>query len=229
MMAGWGAFAAAYGLFLASHAVPGRPRVKARIIAAIGRRAYLIAFNTLSLALLVWLVVAAGRAPYVPLWEPQNWQRWLANLVMPLALGLAVFGIGAPNPLSFGGRRSGFDPAHPGIAGLVRHPLLWALLLWALVHMVANGDLAHVLLFGGFAMMAWAGMAGIDARNRRVLGAQEWAQRARCTAQVPGAALIAGRWRPSCGPNAWRLGLLLALWLGALWLHPMVIGVSPLP
>jgi uncharacterized membrane protein len=228
-MGGWGEFAAAFVLFVASHSVPARPALKARIVGAIGRTAYLAGFIALSLTLLVWLVVAAGRAPYVGLWDQQIWQRWLANVVMPAAVGLAVFGVGAVNPLSFGGRSAGFDSAHPGIAGLVRHPLLWSLLLWASVHLVANGDLAHVLLFGGFAIMALAGMFAIDARHRRQWGHAEWARLTRCTAQVPGAAWLSGRWRPLRGPGMWRPCLVVALWLAALWLHPVVTGVSPLP
>ncbi|MBI1220001.1 MAG: NnrU family protein [Rhodobacteraceae bacterium] len=216
-------------LFLLSHAIPARPAVKARIIAVLGRPAYLGLFNAVSLALLAWLIVAAGRAPYVPLWWQQPWHRWAVNIVMPIAVALGVFGIGMTNPLSFGGRTGTFDPAHPGVAGLVRHPLLWAFLLWASAHLLANGDLAHVILFGGFAAMAALGMRAIDARNRRLLGPTEWARLAASTAQVPLVALFAGRWRPGWGPHLWLLALAMALWQALLWLHPIVIGVSPLP
>lgn len=229
MMAGWGEFAGVFALFLASHAIPARPALKARLIAVLGRPAYLALFNAVSILLLVWLIVAAGRAPYVALWNQQIWQRWAANIVMPFAILLGVFGVGTANPLSFGGRRQGFDPDHPGIAGLVRHPLLWAFVLWASVHLLANGDLAHVLLFGGFAMMAVLGMGVIDARNRRLLGTATWARLAEHTSQVPLAALLSGRWHPRCGPTLWRVALALAIWPTLLWLHPLVIGVSPLP
>lgn len=226
---GWGEFAGVLVLFLASHAAPAHPTLKARLVAALGLRGYLVLFNALSILLLVWLIVAAGRAPYVELWDQQIWQRWIVNVVMPLAILLGVFGIGTVNPLSFGGRKEGFDPDHPGIAGLVRHPLLWAFLLWASAHLLANGDLAHVLLFGGFATMAVLGMSAIDARNRRRLGVANWARLSARTSQIPLVALLSGRWRPWRGPTLWRLALALAIWPTLLWLHPLVIGVSPLP
>ncbi len=229
MMGGWGEFAAALALFLVSHAIPSQSALRAGLIARIGRRAYLALFNAVSLGLLAWLIVAAGRAPHVALWDQQPWHRWAINLVMPPAILLGVFGVGTVNPLSFGGRRQGFDPEHPGVAGFVRHPLLWAFLLWAAAHLLANGDLAHLILFGGFALMAVGGMVAIDARNRRLLGAAEWARLARRTSSVPGAALLSGRWRPQDGPTLWRVILALAIWPMLLWLHPMVIGVSPLP
>ena len=229
MLAGWGEFVGVLALFLASHAIPARPALKAWIIGAIGRTAYLVLFNAVSILLLAWLIVAAGRAPYVALWYQQDWQRWVANGVMPFAILLGVFGIGTVNPLSFGGRKEGFDPDHPGISGLVRHPLLWAFLLWACVHLLANGDLAHVVLFGGFAVLATLGMVAIDARNRRLLGPAAWARLAARTSQVPLAALLSGRWRPRTGPALWRVAVAAAIWPTLLLLHPLVIGVSPLP
>lgn len=229
-MGGWGELAAAFAVFLASHALPARPAVRRPLTAALGERGYLIAYSTVSVAVLAWLIVAAGRAPFVPLWPYAAWQAWLANLVMPLVCLLVAFAVGAPNPLSFGGRAGGFDPVHPGIAGVARHPLLLALALWAGVHALVNGDLAHLLLFGGFAGFALLGMRALDRRRRRQLGEAEWALLAARTSAWPLAALVDGRWRPRpCWPDALRLALGVLLWLALLALHPTVIGVSPLP
>ena len=229
MMGGWGEFAAESALFLISHAVPSWPGLKTGLIARIRRSGYLVLYNAVSVVLLAWLIVAAGRAPYLALWPQLPWHRWAINIVMPFAVLLGAFGIGTANPLSFGGRRSGFDAEHPGVVGFVRHPLLWALLLWAAAHLLANGDLAHVILFGGFAAMAIIGMVAIDARNRRRLGPAEWERLSHRTSSVPGMALMRGRWRPKDGPTPWRVILALAIWPLLLWMHPVVIGVSPLP
>ena len=227
---GWAEFAAAYAVFLLSHAVPARPAVRRKLAAALGEHGYLFAYGAASIAALTWLIGASGRAPYVPLWSSAAWQPWLANLAMPLACLLIAFSVGAPNPLSFGGRPAGFDPARPGVAGVARHPLLLALALWAGVHAMANGDLAHVLLFGGFFGFALSGMRALDRRRRRQLGEVEWTRLAACTSNWPLAPLLAGRWRPRAAlPDAARLVLGLLLWLGLLALHPVVIGVSPLP
>lgn len=230
-MAGWWELALAFAAFLASHAVPARVPVRRRLVAVLGLRPYLAVYSVVSLAALAWLIGAAGRAPYVGLWDFAPWQPWVPNLVMPVACLLAAFGAGAVNPLSFGGRRpEAFDPKAPGIAGVARHPLLWALVLWSASHVVPNGDLAHVLLFGGFAGFALVGMAAIDRRMRRRLGDAEWRRLARHTAQIPFAALILGRWRPRrVRIDPTRLAAAVLLYLILVLGHPPVIGVSPLP
>jgi len=226
---GWGEVTAAFAAFFASHALPARPALKARVVAVLGRAGYGVAFSALSTALLYWLVVATGRAPYVELWAPAVWQRWVVNIVMPLVVALATFGVAAPNPFAFEGRAAGFDPARPGIAGVTRQPLLWALLLWSLAHLAANGDLAHGLMFGAFAALAAAGFVLVERRRRRGMGDAEWARLTARTGLVPFAALMAGRWRPKGGPSLVRLILAVAIWWGLIWLHPWVIGPSALP
>lgn len=227
---GWGEFLFAVAAFFASHALPARPGLRRRLTGAVGERAYLVGYSLLSLAVLGWLIAAAGRAPPVILWTHAPWQAWAPTLAMPLACLLIAFGAGVANPFSIaGGGPAAFDPDRPGIAGLTRHPLLWAMILWAGSHLVPNGDLAHVLLFGSFAGFAALGVVMLDRRRRRAWGAAEWARLARRTGAVPGAALVAGRWRPRAWPDARRLVLAVALWLALMLLHEAVIGVSPLP
>ena len=225
----WGELLLAFAAFLVSHRIPTLPRVRLWLEARFGPIGFTIAYSLLSVVLLTWMIVAAGNAPFVPLWDQALWQRWLANLVMPVALALAVFAIYAPNPLSFGGRATGFDPAHPGMAGVMRHPLLWALALWSGVHMVVNGDLAHVILFGSFTGFAVLGMWALDRRKQRVMGPEVWANLARSTSTWPLAALVQGRWRPVALPCLWRSLASVVIWLGVVLLHAPVIGVTPLP
>lgn len=226
---GWAEFAVAMIAFIASHRLPALGGLRARLERALGRGGYIALFSVISTALLFWVIFAAGRAPFVPLWDQAPWQRWAVNLAMPVALALAVFGTAAPNPFAFEGRAAGFDPDHPGIAGVTRQPLLWALAIWAGVHLVANGDLAHVILFGLFLAFALAGLGIVERRGRAAMGAAAWDRAARRTGLWPLAALAAGRWRPTAPPPLARLALwALAWWL--VWeLHEPVIGVSPAP
>jgi uncharacterized membrane protein len=228
---GWAEFIAAFAVFLLSHAVPARPGVRTALVKALGERGFLLGYSVVSLVILAWLIVAAGRAPVVQLWDFAHWQMWAPNIAMPLACLLAAFGVGAANPLSFGGNPNArFDPAHPGIAGVVRHPLLWAIALWSASHVVPNGELAHVLLFGFFALLALAGMAVIDRRKRRQLGVAIWENLAERTSFWPLAALLARRWRPHpLRLDPMRIATALLAWLVLLLAHPFVIGVSPLP
>jgi uncharacterized membrane protein len=231
---GWIEMAVAAVLFVLSHSLPARPGLRRRIVGVLGEAGYLALYSVASLLALGWLVVAAGRAPFVEVWAFAPWQLWGPNLAMPLVCLLVAFGVAAPNPLSFAsGAHQGFDPDRPGIAGITRHPLLWALVLWSASHLLPNGDLAHVLLFGGFAVFALVGMAAMDRRFRRTLGKAEWERLARRTSLVPLAALAGGRWRPAGvtvnGEFLVRLLLGAALYLAFLSAHEPVTGVSPLP
>lgn len=65
----WIELGLAVGMFLASHRIPAALGVRARLLAALGPRGYAIAFSVASTLLLAWAIVAAGRAPLVPLWD----------------------------------------------------------------------------------------------------------------------------------------------------------------
>ncbi len=217
-MAGWGEFALALFTFFASHRLAAWPAVKARLVARIGARGFTLAYSAMSVVLLTWVIVAAGRAPYVELWGWQPWMNHLTLSLMALATLVFVLAIGRPNPLSFGGwNNERFDPDDPGLVGWVRHPLLLVLGLWSAAHLVPNGDLAHVLMFGQFLLFSLLGVVIVDRRRRRQLGAGEWAR------------LMKRRRRLRPGLNGLvRLAIALLLYGLLLWLHPMVIGVDPL-
>lgn len=215
----WLEFAAAFAAFFATHSVPIRPPMRPWLQARLGARGFALAYSALSLAVLAWLIGAAARAPFVPLWDPASWQTHLAlTAMLPVCLILAL-AVGRPNPFSFGGAgHDRFDPARAGIVGLMRHPLLVALAIWAGVHLLANGALAHALLFGTFAGFALLGMGLVDRRKRREMGA-DWgrlnAARRAAPADLAGAAV--------------RLAAGAALYAALLWLHPVLFGVNPLP
>lgn len=129
----WGEYALAWAGFLATHLVSAMPGPRGLLIAWLGRRGYLAAFSLLSVLMLVWLVRAAGDAPRLPLWDSGGGGRWLVNIAMPVAIltGVLCRGLAA---------------------------LMAAFAIWAMAHLVANGDLAHVVLFGGMLVLAAAGV-----------------------------------------------------------------------
>jgi uncharacterized membrane protein len=219
-MMGWGEYVLAFAAFFLTHSVPIRPPARPWLRARLGPAGFGLAYSALSLGVLAWLIAAAGRAPHVPLWAWAPWQNHVPLAVMlPVCLILAL-AVARPNPFSFGGARNErFDPAHPGIVGLTRHPLLLALALWAAAHAVPNGDLAHVILFGTFAGFALMGGRLVDRRKRREMGA-EWSRldAARKGAPRPASWTLA----------ALRLGAGAALYVALIWAHPYLFGVTPL-
>jgi len=219
---GWAEYALAFLVFFLTHSAPIRPPVRPWLVARLGQSGFGLAYSALSLGVLAWLIGAAGRAPYVPLWPWAGWQNHVVLAVMlPVCMILALT-IARPNPFSFGGAGNDrFDPARPGIVRLTRHPLLLSLVLWAGAHLLANGDLAHALLFGTFAGFALLGMRLIDRRKRREMGAA-WGRLEAARRQAPP--------RPISWPDvALRLGLGGVLYATLVWVHPWLFGVSPLP
>ncbi|MCC5970381.1 MAG: NnrU family protein [Pararhodobacter sp.] len=228
-MGAWAEFVAVLGVFFLSHALPVRPAIKGPIVARLGARGFTMGYSLLSLAVLIWLIAAAGRAPFVPLWPYAPWQAWLALIAMAPACVLVAVALVSVNPFSFGGRAGPFDPDAPGIAGVSRHPLLLAIFLWAGTHFLANGTLAHGVLFGLFAAFALAGMAMLDHRHRRSMGDRNWHEATRATSLVPFSALFSGRWRPGMALPWGAVVAGLVVYAALIILHPLVIGPSPLP
>ncbi|HGG06811.1 MAG TPA: NnrU family protein [Aliiroseovarius sp.] len=217
-MNGWGEFVAAIVVFFTSHRIPVVPRLKAPLVKALGAGGFTLAYSAMSVALLTWVIIAAGRAPYVVLWNQYAWMNHVTLTLMAIATLIFVLALGRPNPLSFGGLHNDrFDPAQPGIVGWMHHPLLVVLGLWSLAHLIPNGDLAHVIMFGQFAAFSVFGMRIINHRKRRMLGESEWARLANTAA----------------GFHPTRNGIIrcliaILLYLSLLYLHPIVIGVDPL-
>ena len=88
------------------------PLLRPVLQSALGPRGFTLAYSALSLAVLVWLIGAAGRAPFVPLWDWALWQVYVPLVAMlPVCLILSL-AIARPNPFSFAGAQNAmFDPA----------------------------------------------------------------------------------------------------------------------
>lgn len=220
----WTGFAAVFAAFFLTHSIPVRPPIKSRIVGLVGARGFTFGYSVLSIGMLALLIWAAGQAPLVQLWPQMGWQRHAVHLGMLAVCLILALSIARPNPFSFGGARNlTFDPARPGIVRWVRHPILLSLALWAGLHFLPNGDLAHIILFGVLGTFAIGGRGIIDRRNRRLIGEKVWQDLRKQLAEGP-------RLHP---PRSWsglalRLTLGIAAFVALLLAHPAVIGVSAL-
>ena len=218
---GWNEFAFAFAAFFLTHSIPIRPPLRPWAVARLGHAGFGIAYSALSLAVLARLIAAAGRAPYVPLWDWAPWQNHVVLAVMLPVCVILSLAIARPNPFSFGGAQNDrFDPASPGIVRLTRHPLLLALGIWSAAHILPNGDLAHVILFGTFAGFAMLGGRLVDRRRQREMG-QRWHDLRAALSECPASLSLTA-------DTLLRLAAGLMLYAGLIWLHPLVIGVDPL-
>ncbi len=138
-------------VFFGVHLVPWAPPLRVSLIAKLGEKGYKGLFALIALAGFVLIVIGKGRAEFVPLYEPPVWGRELA-----LALVLLAFLV---LPGAY---------VHSNIKRYTRHPMLWGVTLWAVAHLLANGDLASVLLFGTFLVYSLADMASANRRGARL-------------------------------------------------------------
>ena len=194
--------------------------IRDRAIAALGQSGYRVAFSIATVVGLAWLVVAYNRAPYVVTWGMLEWWK-------PFAM--VVIGLTTPNPTAVA-RENRLAQPPQGIVRVTRHPFLTGVGLWALVHLIGNGDVASLVFFAVWAVVAFAGTVSIDRKRRRLLGAAAWEPFAAQTSIVPFAAIAAGRNRFRPGEiGAWRWAAAVVVYVLMLVGHADVIGVSPFP
>ncbi len=179
-------------LFLGIHSLSIVSRsARDRLVARLGVRTFKLAYSVVALVGFALLIVGYGEARLnsTIVYSPPEWTRHLTLLLM-----LVVF----PGFLAtyFPGR----------VSDALKHPTLVAVKAWALAHLLVNGSLAAVVLFGSF--LAWAVADRISAKRR----------------PLPSAA-------PAFPRRAWNdpiviVGGLAAYVVFAFWLHPAWIGVA---
>ena len=217
-------------MFVASHLVLSYPPMRAPVVARLGEQGFRALYSVLAVALIVWVVKAYNDAPMQVVWTPPIGLRHLSLLIMPFACILLVAGVTTANPAAIGTGRPEIAARPPaGILKVTRHPVMWGIALWGVAHLLANGDVASILLFGGMTVLALAGSYAQDIKKRLQLGAA-WAAFAAQTSFLPFAAVAQWRARLTVSDIGWwRIGLGLALYALLLVAHNWLFGVSPLP
>ena len=97
--------------------------------------------------------------------------------------------------------------------------------IWAAGHLLVNGDLAGLLLFGSLLFLGAAGGASIDAKRIRALG-EKYHEFKTVTSNMPFVAILRGRQPLRLGEIGWRLPVALAVYALLFVAHPWIAGVS---
>jgi len=223
-----GNLVAAAVFFVGIHFLVSGTRWRDRLVEALGEQVYRGLFSLASAVGIVWLAIAYGRAPYANLWGQLLMLKPLAAPLLLLAFLFIVIGLTTPSPTAAGmeGRLARDEPVR-GMLRITRHPFLWGVALWALVHLVVNGDLASFVLFGSLLVLVLGGTVSIDAKRRRVFG-EHWDRFARATSNVPFAAIAAGRnwFAPALREiGLWRPVLAVVVYGAVVLLHARLFGV----
>ena len=204
--------------------------LRGKIVGSIGERTFQGLFSLMSLLGIVWLSRAYGQAEYVQLWAEPRAFRPVALIVMLIAFFLVVLAFASPNPTAVGGGAllTEKEPAK-GIQRITRHPFLWGVALWSFTHLVLNGDLASVIFFGSFLILAIAGPFSIDRKRKKAFG-EAWNRFAGLTSNVPFMAIIEGRNSLRMSEIGWWPAALAVVFYGLfLYFHEILFGGSPLP
>lgn len=178
-------------VFFASHFFVAARDKRAALIERLGTNGYRAVFSVVSLvglALIVWGFAQYRAHGMIPIWSPPVWMRHVTvGLMLISIVVLCSFRV----------------PSH--IQAWTKHPMLAAIKIWAFAHLLVNGDLGGILLFGSF--LAWAVLARIAAKRRGDLG-------------------------PRTAPAGWTndilvvvIGVVVYLLLG-FYFHPYVIGMK---
>ena len=178
-------------VFLGVHTLSTQRETRAALIARFGEGPYKGLFSlgaVVGFVLIVWGFSLYRSQGWIQVWTPPVWTRHLTITLMWFAfVSLACM-----------------NPAPSRIRGWLRHPMLVAIKIWALAHLLANGDLGGMLLFGAF--LAWAVYDRIAVKRRGDLGAP----RVSSFTPADGVSLLVG-----------TVG-----YVAMMFLHPYLIGVS---
>jgi len=179
-------------VFLGAHVFVTRREARAALIARVGEMPYKALFALVSLvglALIVWGFARYQAESYVQVWTPPRFMRHITILLVWPAI-ICVTAAYIPGD----------------IKRVLKHPLLVGVKLWALAHLLSNGDLGGIILFAS--ILAWAVFDRITLKRRTDAG---------------GLAIPLGGRRNDI--IAVVVGTILYLALG-FWFHPYVIGRS---
>jgi len=200
--------------------------MRSRLVAGLGANGFRIFYSILSVLALVLLARASGAAETLPLWTAPAWLRLVLALIMLPAFLFFAAGL-LRNPTGIGGEGLVGQQAR-GIQRITRHPVLWSFALWALVHVLGNGDLASLIFFGTFAISAFVGMPSID--RKLATRDPEAAAKLRAETSIPPfGAIMAGRNRLVLAEIGWLApALALIGWAVTLHFHARFFGVPAL-
>jgi uncharacterized membrane protein len=179
-------------VFLGSHTLVSLRPQRAALIARLGERPYKGLFALVSLVGILLIGYGFGlyrAAGYINIWMPPRWTRHVTELLVWPAM-IAIVAAYVPSE----------------IKRVLKHPMLVGVKLWAVAHLISNGDLGSIILFGS--ILAWAVYDRISVKRR---------------ADAPAPAVATG--------GGYRndfivvvVGTLVYFVLG-FWFHPWVIGV----
>jgi len=213
-------------LFILTHLGISRTSFRNLLVDILGENGYLGFYSIVALLTLGALIYQYGQVSHEEyVWLPSVVTSTITKLVMPVALILIVLGMTANNPTSVK-MESAVENEPLGILRITRHPVQWGILLWALSHLVANGDVAAIVFFGALALVSGLGTSSIDRKRRLSLDPQKWNHFVSVTSNVPFAAILSGRNQFKADELGWpKVVGALVLFVALVYFHQYLSAV----
>ncbi len=139
---------AGLAVFFGMHVVSMFPDFKGSLQSRFGEMRFKGIYSLVSLSGFALILLGMSRAEFHPVFSPPAWSVIVAGLAMPVAFCLFV---------------AAFVPNN--FYRVIRHPMLSGVLIWAFAHLLANGDLASILLFGSFGLFAITDIISVNRRS----------------------------------------------------------------
>ncbi len=183
------------GLWVVTHLGLSSAIVRPRLVGFLGEKGFLGVYSLVAaaaLGYLIWVYSVVERLDY--LWLPNPDLFWVAKILMPVAFILMVGGFMVKNPTMVGASLAEDEASSlaQGVTRITRHPFQWAVVLWAIAHLVANGDLVSWVFFISIALVSFIGSLHMDSKKAASFGAA-WQNYAAVTSNVPLLAILQGR------------------------------------
>lgn len=229
-------FPTALAAFVALHIGVSATGLRGALVRRIGEGPFRGLFALASAVVLVWMIWAFGQMRANPfdglnaaLWTPPAWGRHAAQGLMIVSFLFVFVGITTPGPTLAGAEKMlQKDEPATGVLRITRHPFLWGVAIWAVAHLLANGERFAVMLFGALGLMVLLGTRSID-RKGAARDPEGWSRFAAVTSNIPFAAIVQGRNRLALSEMWWRMLLALAAYAGFAYAHQWIIGVPAVP
>lgn len=135
-------------IFMGIHCVPLLPARRQQLINQWGATQYRKRFALIAGVGLLLIIIGKAYAAYVHVYIPPTWGRHLTHLLVLVAL-ILMPAANMPNNIKR------FTP----------HPMNWGVIFWSVGHLLANGDLASIILFGGFGLYSAVDIVSANARG----------------------------------------------------------------
>ncbi|MCP4934650.1 MAG: NnrU protein [bacterium] len=216
-------------VFTLFHAVPSTS-LRAAAITRFGRTVFLSAYSVISLVMFAWLFIAFWRAEHSGAYFVTSFGvRALSAVLLLAAFWLFSAALIRKPPILLTAETVLCEQGSIfGVLRITRHPFLWALVLWASVHIVNNADPAGLALFGYFLTLALLGTWPIDKRRARLIGDECWREILRDTSNLPFAAIFSGRQSlfSAIKEIGWMVPIVaIAAWAFVLTFHETFFGL----